>query len=513
MSGKLINFRAFAVVAVFVTCTALSVYCYMYFSTLGLILGVAAIAVVSALFAVFTVKFVCNRTRLVVPMAFGVAVVLSVCAFILGIVYCNMRQAGRIDGYCGVSGRVCAVDTQSGEYRVDIDNIKINGKTVDGGMRIDFYLSDGNAGELVRCGDILTFGADVRFVELKDKDGLNGWAYRSDIRYRATVYSDDLVQKFGKPKPIEGFLMSLRRLLTENMGEKYGNIAFSVLTGDKHSLNTGVYGYFNAAGVGHILAVSGLHIGFLVMLLNLILCKLNKKIRFPIIAVVLIAYNILADFSPSIMRATLMAFVAGIGILIGGRRDVLSSLSFAYSLILAFKPLYLFEVGFLLSFGSIFGIALFSRPIARLLEKCKVPKKISSAIGGSIGASIGIFPAEAYFFGTVHYIAFLVNIIVIPYMSIVFSVLFLSLFIAAIPVFAPILTVSKYLFVALDHVARGVAAIPYAYSVLNSAWQVILCYPIMFMSSEYVMYPKKCKTAVKLYSAAACIAIFVVCVL
>ncbi|MDE6293369.1 MAG: ComEC/Rec2 family competence protein, partial [Clostridiales bacterium] len=276
----------------------------------------------------------------VVAISFSLATVLCICAFSVGVATADKWEAGKeYDGYCSVTGRVCDIDVQMEQYRLFLDDLILNGKGADGILCLNLAKSYGNIADTVRMGDSLQFGANVNVKSLADENGqVDGSAYRTDVRYTAYIGTDDIVQQFGEPRALEKFTSAIKAQLVDNMGEKYGNIAFSMLTGDKHGLTTGISGYFSAAGLGHIMAVSGLHIGFFVLLLNFVLCKVGKKIRYPIIAVVLLAYAVLADFSPSVVRAVIMVFISGIGILIGGRRDLLSSLLCAFSFILAVKP-------------------------------------------------------------------------------------------------------------------------------------------------------------------------------
>ncbi|MDE6200528.1 MAG: ComEC/Rec2 family competence protein [Clostridiales bacterium] len=515
MSPKILNFRAFLIVALFVTATVLCVYCYAYNTAAGIVLGVLCLIVFFALAVFFIFRFIYNKSRLVVAISFSLAAVLCIIAFSVGVTFVDRWERGaEFDGYCSVSGRVCDIDTQSGQYKLFLDDLVLNGKSADGILRINISVDDNNIADIVSCGDTLQFGAKINSVDLAQDGGkINGSAYRTDVRYTALVDSDGIVVKnFGEPRMLEKFSINLRGHLTENMGEKYGNIAFSMLTGDKHGLGTGIFDYFSAAGLGHIMAVSGLHIGFLVLLLNFLMCKVRKKIRFPIIGVVLLLYMVLADFSPSVVRAVIMAYISGIGILLGGRRDLLSSLLCAYSLILAVKPFYLFEVGFLLSFGAIFGIAVFSGIIYRFLTNHRVPKKLGNAIGGSLSASAGILPAQAYFFGKVQVLACLINIFVLPYISVVFIGIICLLPISAIPHCGSVLVACKYMLMPLDYVAYGIAHVPYTIISLKSDWLVFLCYPVMFVAGEHVMLDK-CKTAVGWYSSAVCLTIIIVCAL
>lgn len=503
MKNALLNFRVFTVVALSVTCSVFACMTYAAHRTSGIIMGCAVIFVCALLAAIFSVMCVKRRVRLRVPIAFGLALAMSVCVFAVGARINDGWKSGYgYEGYCYVSGRVCSTDIRTGKYRVDLDDVTFNGESVDGYIRVTFAAEDNNVAEFVKCGDILSFGADIRVIKLFSDGHINGSAYRSDVRFTATVQSNDVTLRLGSAKPLEVFTDSMHKFYTKNMGDKYGNIAFSILTGDKRALDSGISSYFSEAGIGHILAVSGLHIGFLILILNFVLSKFNRKIRYAVILIVLLGYTVLADFSPSVIRAVIMAVVSGIGILLGGRRDLLSSLFCAYSLILCVKPYYMFESGFLFSFSSIFGIAMFANPIKRKLTKHGVGNKTGNALSASVSVSASTFPASSYLVGNINPIAVVANAILIPYITVIFiSIVCLSP-IAAIPGCGGALTVPKYMLTALDYVAMGLSLFPASTVPLRTTGAIFMCYPVMYAASGYVMFPKKCRTAVVLYSAA-----------
>ncbi len=509
---RLINFRAFLIVALAVACAVFSVYLYMINSAAGIVIGCIVICVLCWLSCLFIIKFKRKIVKLRVVIAFTLAVALSACAFFIGISYVNEWNSGmRYDGYCYVTGRVCAINVATGKYKIDLDDITLDGDSVNGSIRISFEDDEFSVADIIRCGDILRFGANVRAVKLIDNGKVNGTAYRTNIRYTALVGSNDVSMSTGEARLLDDFLDSMRVFYTETMGDRYGNIAYSMLTGDKHALDYGTTLTYSAAGIGHILAVSGLHIGFIVLLLGFLLSKFGRKVRYSIIAVVLLLYCVIADFSPSVVRAVIMAVVSGIGMLIGGRRDLLSSLCLSFSLILGVKPLYMFENGFIFSFTSILGIALFSNSVKRFLVKHGAHNKIGNAIGASTAVTVTTFPACSYLVKYINPLSLIVNAVLLPYITVVFIVIVVFSPIAAIPGCGVLMTVPKYLLAALDHAAVGLSYIPYAVIPLKTAGAVFLCYPIMFFGSEFVMFPKKCKTAVTLYSAAACIAIMGLC--
>lgn len=488
-------------------------YLYMVSRALGITLGCVLIVVLAILTAIFILKYKYKKSRLRVAIAMCLSTALSICAFTVAVVsYDNWYKGNDYSGYCTVSGRICAVDVRTGIYRFNLEELVLNGNDVDGMMRVTVTAADNNIAELAECGDTIVFGAKVKTVKLFDNGKVNGNAYRTDIRYTATVSGDSLIIDTGEATALESFLQNMRTFYVDNMGEKYGNIAFSMITGDKYALDEEYTDYFSAAGIGHIMAVSGLHIGFLAIVLSFILSKLDKRIAFPIMLAVLFAYTVIADFSPSVVRAVIMAAISGAAVFIGGRRDLLSSLLCAFSLILAVKPLYLFETGFLLSFGAIFGIALFANSIRRFLVKHGAHHKVGNAIGASVAVSIGIMPIMMYYFETVQIFACIVNIALLPYIALVFLSIVCLTPLALIPHCGVVLKACEYLLMPLDYITYGIAQIPYATIKVSTAAYVLVCYPIMFFASEFFML-RKGKTAVVLYSAAVCVLICIICTL
>lgn len=498
------------------TVTAAVFCCYLYLIERAA--GIAAICVVivslGCASAIYIIRYKRGKIKLRVPLAFCIALVLSVSVVSFGTAVADEWNEGyRFSGYCYVTGRVSAVDMRSGQMRFNLNDVTINGEKANGLLRLGIEIGDYSAVDFVRLGDNLSFGGFVNAVKLYENGKINGTAFRTDIRYSAMVDIDSLSFSPGEAKPLESFMQNWRELYVQNMGVKYGNIAFSMLTGDKLALDYDVTSYFSAAGLGHILAVSGLHIGFMVLILNFLLKKFGRKVRYSVILAVMLAYTVIADFSPSVIRAVIMTVISGIGIMIGGRRDLMSSLLCSYSLILAVKPYYMFEAGFLFSFASIFGIALFANSFMLGLTKHGVNRKIAGSVCASTAVTLSTFPTGSYIVGYICPIALISNAVLIPYLTAVFiSIVCLSP-IAAIPGCGVMLVVPKYLLIALDYIAIGLSNIPYSTIALRTSGAVFLCYPLMFFASEFVMYPKKCKIAARSYSAAMCILLFAVCAL
>ena len=132
--------------------------------------------------------------------------------------------------------------------------------------------------------------------------------------------------------------------------ESFG-VAYAMILGDTRYIDDQTLQAFRNVGIAHVFAVSGLHVGFVVMLVNAFVKK-RKKLSLCVTMAVLLFYAWVCNFSPSIIRAMIMTFLLLLAKSLGREPDFLSSLSTAVCVILLIKPFYLFEVGFQLSVGA-----------------------------------------------------------------------------------------------------------------------------------------------------------------
>jgi len=173
----------------------------------------------------------------------------------------------------------------------------------------------------------------------------------------------------------------------------------------------------------HILSVSGLHIGFLtgilVMLTSLI--RVPRRMRFFVIAPVLILYAYVVGMVPSISRAVIMALVILFGLTLQRRSLPLNSLGFAALLILIFSPSQLFSPGFQLSFAAVMSIAFFHQKILAMVHvsypsliERPFLNSVTSLSVLSVAATLGTVPLTAYYFNRISSISVIANLFIVP---------------------------------------------------------------------------------------------------
>ena len=227
----------------------------------------------------------------------------------------------------------------------------------------------------------------------------------------------------------------VKNILFDSMNEENAGISFAMLFGKKDFITNDNLDAFSMAGISHILAVSGLHIGVLVAVLYFVLKMIFKNKSLTIILLIggfLIFYSYLCDFSPSVVRATIMSLVLLISREYGYRYDALNSLSIAGIIILILNPLSLFSAGFQLSFLCIFSIITLAPFITEMFTKICLPKKLASALAISFSTNIAILPICANLFNKLSLISIFANLIIIPFFSLSFVLLFGFVLVACI---------------------------------------------------------------------------------
>jgi len=188
----------------------------------------------------------------------------------------------------------------------------------------------------------------------------------------------------------------------------------AIVLGERPDTNDTVIEMYRDAGIFHFLVISGLHLSILMMTICLVLERfLNKRTAGIIALVIMIAYVLLTGASISTVRAVTMAGIVVFGRLLYKDRDSLASVSFACIVLLLYQPLYLFSIGFQLSFGTVFGLVILTTPTERLLAQCGIKHgKLRSALAYNITASLSTMPIFAYHFTFISTYSIIVNLLI-----------------------------------------------------------------------------------------------------
>lgn len=233
---------------------------------------------------------------------------------------------------------------------------------------------------------------------------------------------------------------ALHRLMRTGLNDETVNILAAILLGQSDMLTNPTRELYSAAGLSHILALSGMHVAIITMIFSVALWPLyfgrHVKTRLTITIVALIAYAAMTGFIPSVTRAVIMAAVYMFGRIIQRKSPPLNSLCLAAILILVINPSDLYSAGFQMSFAAVLGIIIFFPLLDRVDRRRHPLLYIAVSYPAlSIGAMIltGIVSASHFHTFPVYFLP--ANLMIIPLVplaivsgviSIVFQVPFLS---------------------------------------------------------------------------------------
>ncbi len=196
-------------------------------------------------------------------------------------------------------------------------------------------------------------------------------------------------------------------------------VANALILGQQQEIDKDILQDYQFAGAVHILSVSGLHVGYIVLFLNFILGFLPKKrnfnvVRFILIFISLWAFAFVSGLSPSVIRsATMFSFIAG-ALCLGRENDMFYTLIVSLFFILLFEPSFIFDVGFQLSYVSLFFILWLNPLLSKLYYPSnKITKTFWDILTVSVSAQIGAFPLSIYYFHQFPGLFFVTNMVIL----------------------------------------------------------------------------------------------------
>jgi competence protein ComEC len=196
-----------------------------------------------------------------------------------------------------------------------------------------------------------------------------------------------------------------------------------VVFGYRGDLSAEIKQSFMDTGTIHILAVSGSNVVVVGLIFYSIIgfFRVSQRTATALTLLGLLWYMVITGMSPSVIRATIMGAAILVGTVIGRKADIYNSLAVAALVMLLWDPMFLRDVGFLLSFTAVISIVYFYpriEPIVLLIpQKIEWLKFLEPALklfAVSVAAQLGTIPFTAYFFGRVSLISVLANLLVVP---------------------------------------------------------------------------------------------------
>ncbi|TRO67078.1 ComEC/Rec2 family competence protein [Christiangramia sabulilitoris] len=197
----------------------------------------------------------------------------------------------------------------------------------------------------------------------------------------------------------------------------------ALILGQRREISDQLYKNYAAAGAIHILAISGLHIGILLLLLNYILKPLERfkygHVLKPFTVILLLwSFAFLTGLSPSVVRAVSMFSFLAIGLQTKRKTSSLNSLFISLFFLTLINPYYLFQVGFQLSYLAVFSIIILQPYIYKIFSpRISVIDYFWKLTSVSLAAQIGVLPLSIFYFHQFPGLFLATNLVILPFLG------------------------------------------------------------------------------------------------
>ena len=310
---------------------------------------------------------------------------------------------------------------------------RIDNKESSGKILVNFHK--------IKANDQLQIGANfqIKGAVFKHKSSINPdqfdyGKYLANKSILSQMYADSYEIKIGKTidKDIWYYSDFLRNKILNNLKKsKFStdelNVVAALILGQQQDISPDILRDYQFAGAIHILSVSGLHVGFILLFITFLLKplpknKLGNTIRLISIISSLWGFAILAGLSPSVVRSVTMFSFVAFGMFLKRSTNIYHTLMVSILLILLFEPSFLFDVGFQLSYVALFFIFWLQPLLASLwVPKTKIANYFWEILTVSFAAQIGAFPLSIYYFHQFPGLFFVTNVIIIPFLSVIMA--------------------------------------------------------------------------------------------
>lgn len=241
-----------------------------------------------------------------------------------------------------------------------------------------------------------SFGEQIRISGTLTTDDHRPWQKVKHVTGRLAVNHAELI---GRPpwyllpaSEVRAIIASSTRYLPTSLRPLYTGL----VTGDDRAQGAGQRAIFQAAGLTHLVAVSGQNVAFVLAIARPVVRSLPYRLRLPFIAAILLTFLLVTRLEPSVLRAVACAMLATWASLTGRARSGVSVLAAATIALLTIDPFLSVVVGFQLSVVASLGILTLTPMLA---QRLRGPAVIVEPVAVTVGAQLAVMPLLLVYFG------------------------------------------------------------------------------------------------------------------
>lgn len=297
----------------------------------------------------------------------------------------------------------------------------------------------------------------------------------------------------------------LRNKIIQNLEKNHFHkselsVVVALILGQQQDISPEIVRDYQYAGAVHVLSVSGLHVGFILLFITFLLkpfpnSRSGALVKLIIVITFLWAFGLLAGFAPSVVRSVTMFSFVAVGMFLRRSVNIYNTIAISALLILLFQPSFLMDVGFQLSYVALFFIVWLQPLLASLWRpKYKLTSYLWDIITVSFAAQIGTFPMSIYYFHQFPGLFFVTNLVILPGMSLILGLGVIVMFLAVFDwIWLPLLKALEWSIWLLNKVIAWVASfegfvfkdIPLSIYIMWGLYVLIFCVIIWFKKPTF----------------------------
>lgn len=285
---------------------------------------------------------------------------------------------------------------------------------------------------------VMVSGSFQAFSEPSNPGEFDAFSYYRSLGVGGQLKKAVLLDRSGGRWMIREAMYRLRLWLHERLysvfPEREASVMAALLLGEKTDTDMELKNLYKRCGILHILSISSLHI----TIIGMSLYKTLRRTGLPVApcavagAVLLLLYGFLTGFSVSACRAIGMYLIRMFGEICGRTYDMLTAVGILAAVMVLYRPFYLENTGFLLSFSAVLGIGAlypamagkrspvrpryYGEPRLRLWLRRMLQALRMNALS-SLAATLATLPVQLWFFYEAPVLAVVINLLVLPFMK------------------------------------------------------------------------------------------------
>jgi competence protein ComEC len=276
------------------------------------------------------------------------------------------------------------------------------------------------------------------YVALSPKESLGRWAYKLQQKLISQLKQTPLKQN--------------------NMA-----LVMALVLGHKAELSEERIAQYQRAGAMHLLAISGLHIGIVLMLLRVLVrplksLKYGKALTTLIPVLLLWCFVLITGGSASVTRAVTMFTFLQLGLALARKNTGLQGVWVSFIILLFVNPRFIFDVGFQLSYAAVYGIVWMMPHWQRLfIKQHRAIRYLGDLFGVGIIAQVSILPISLYYFNQFPLLFWVSNLVLVPLLGFIITMAIAAVIMSFFPTFYPVYGFANRIFDSYQNTVAWIA--------------------------------------------------------